>query len=450
MSTASWRESTWHESAEARSIFEAIEPIAAGFRERGHDLYLVGGVVRDLMLGRDKGLGVGKPGLGGDLANDLVNDLVNDVDLTTDALPEVTKSLLQPSATALWTQGERFGTIGATVNELDLEITTYRAESYDSTSRKPQVAFGDDLEVDLSRRDFSINAMAVDATTGELIDPFRGERDLADRVLRTPLDPSISFTDDPLRMMRAARFIPRFELDVAPELAAAVTEHVERLAIVSAERIHDEFERLLRLASPALGFAFLSDTGLMAQVAPELAVDRWELASARASVDAEPLVRRAAFCATIGDGAESFLRERRYSAQDRTTTMKICDAARAIADDPRRFDASTTDEAVDSVLRRLVHRVGLERVPAVFETAAVLGVADEVVDRATHRVAAVGQTEDLTDFSAPIDGAEVIAVMELEPGPEVGAVVAKLLEHRLEHGPFSADEARRLLREWRG
>jgi len=233
------------ESGELEELRALIAPVAVRLAERGHRLFFVGGIVRDLQLGS------------GD---------VSDVDLTTDARPPAIKAALEPSASALWTQGERFGTIGAHVGDVAVEITTHRAESYDEASRKPVVSFGDDLETDLSRRDFTINAMAIEVVSGELIDPYGGETDLADRRLRTPLDPEVSFTDDPLRMLRAARFIPRFGLTAAPELVATAGALRERLSIVSGERIHDELGKLLRLPAPGAGLEFLAETGLLDQI----------------------------------------------------------------------------------------------------------------------------------------------------------------------------------------
>ena len=194
----------------------------------------------------------------------------SDFDLTTNALPDEIEAILSGWADALWTQGKRFGTIGAKHKGRSYEITTHRAEVYTPDSRKPEVTFGDDVETDLSRRDFTINAMALALPSMELIDPFNGMSDLAASRLRTPLDPRISFEDDPLRMVRAARFTARFSLEPDQELLDAIVEMTDRLSIVSAERIRDELDRLIVLPVPSIGLWFLVKTGLAAQFLPEL------------------------------------------------------------------------------------------------------------------------------------------------------------------------------------
>jgi len=229
--------------ANLAAVVAAVAPLAERFASAGHRLYLVGGIVRDQWL--DQVLG--------DSA---------DIDLTTDAGPQVVKELVADLATAVWTQGERFGTIGLRHQGHAVEITTHRAETYDAGSRKPEVVFGDDVGVDLSRRDFTVNAMAIEVPGGDLVDPWGGATDLEARVLRTPLTPEISFSDDPLRMVRAARFSARFDLEPTPELIAAATELRERLRIVAIERIGDELERLFGLPDPERGIRFLVDTGL--------------------------------------------------------------------------------------------------------------------------------------------------------------------------------------------
>ncbi|NDH98355.1 MAG: CCA tRNA nucleotidyltransferase, partial [Actinobacteria bacterium] len=197
----------------------AVAPLATAFSEARYRLYLVGGLVRDDLLGR-------------------VRDDV-DYDLTTDARPEAIKTLVEPFADAVWTAGERFGTIACRIDGVVYEITTHRADAYDESSRKPIVEFGDNVHDDLARRDFTVNAMAIDLADGTLVDPFGGGADLEAGRLRTPLDPEISFSDDPLRMLRAARFIATLGLTPEPELVAAVSAMRERMAIVSVERVRD-------------------------------------------------------------------------------------------------------------------------------------------------------------------------------------------------------------------
>src|SRR3546814_197082 len=242
-------------------VLEVVRPLAARFDEAGHRLYLVGGIVRDLVLGR--------PLAGGD------------IDLTTDAVPDVTTALAKGWADAVWDQGARFGTVGLKRGDVTIEVTTHRAEAYAPDSRKPEVSFAAEVEADLSRRDFTVNAMALRVTGAadqepELIDPFGGVADLAAGVLRTPLAPEVSFTDDPLRMLRAARFLAGYGLTPEPALIAAVESLVERLEIVSAERVRDELCKLLVVDDPSAGLWFLVDTGIADVILPELPAMRVE------------------------------------------------------------------------------------------------------------------------------------------------------------------------------
>src|SRR5690606_36113898 len=237
-------------------ILDEVEPLAARFVDAGHSIYLVGGIVRDLVLGRVDG--------------------TRDLDLTTDARPDQTLALLEGWADACWTQGREFGTIGARKGDTTFEITTHRAEAYREDSRKPHVVYADDVAEDLARRDFTVNAMALRLPDVELIDPYGGVADLAAGVLRTPLEPEVSFSDDPLRMLRAARFIASYGLTPDPALVAAVREMRGRLEIVSAERIRDELSKLLVVDDPSAGLWFLADTGLSDEFLPELRAMRLE------------------------------------------------------------------------------------------------------------------------------------------------------------------------------
>ena len=239
-----------------RPTLELVRPVAERFAAEGHSLYLVGGIVRDLLAGRP------------------LDDA--DIDLTTDALPGTIKSIVGPSADAMWTQGERFGTIGVKIGGRELEITTHRGEAYSPDSRKPDVTFSDDIEIDLSRRDFTVNAMALRLPDPELVDPYDGFGDLTSGRLRTPLAPTESFSDDPLRMMRAARFIAGYGLEPDRDLVRTAAELEDRLSIVSAERIRDELDKLLVVDDPTAGLWFLVDTGLADEFLPELPAMRLE------------------------------------------------------------------------------------------------------------------------------------------------------------------------------
>lgn len=239
-----------------RPVVEETAELTARFVAAGKRIYIVGGTVRDAV--------VGPPGGGEPFGRDA------DIDLTTDALPDEIESLVGGWAEAVWLQGKRFGTIGCRRAGRRFEITTHRAEAYLPESRKPDVQFGDDIGADLSRRDFTVNAMALALPAVELIDPYDGLGDLAARRLRTPLDPTVSFSDDPLRMLRAARFLAGYALEPAEELVAAVVALHERLSIVSAERIRDELNRLIVLPEPEAGLWFIVETGLAAEFLPEI------------------------------------------------------------------------------------------------------------------------------------------------------------------------------------
>ncbi|MGH1502909.1 MAG: CCA tRNA nucleotidyltransferase [Acidimicrobiales bacterium] len=399
------------------SIASAVAPVATDFVAAGFQLFLVGGVVRDLLLDRH---GAG-----------------DDIDATTDARPADIKRLLAPHASALWTQGERFGTIGATVAGKALEITTHRAESYDATSRKPEVAFGDDLRTDLSRRDFTVNAIAIDAASGSLHDPFDGRRDLERRRLATPLDPHVSFSDDPLRMLRAARFIPRFDLDVDPALRAAVEEMAPRLDIVSVERCHDELERLLALPDPAAGLDFLVSTGLIPHLLPGFEPEGNEHCIAVAAAPSlAPRARRAALVMS-DDLADERLAHLRYSAVEHRATLAIIRSLDALAGDEGRV--------VDATLRHLVDTAGDDARDAI-DLAGRLGLVDAPATIA--RLDELWALGDLADLEPPVSGGDLIAELGLEPGPAVGDLVRRLRRHRLDAGPFDRAEAIRLAAGW--
>lgn len=420
-------------------VLAILAPVTRRFDDAGFSLYLVGGVVRDLLLGSHAAL--------------------DDIDLTTPAPPAEIKRLLAGITSSLWTQGERFGTIGAVVGGRDIEVTTHRAESYASDSRKPAVEFGTDIGVDLSRRDFSINAMAVCTRDEVLIDPYGGLADLGDALLRTPEDPTRSFVDDPLRMLRAARFIPRFSLTVDPALTAAATALVDRLDIVSVERIHDELEKLLAVSDPNPGFEFLRSTGLLQQVFSRAGLSDVDLGDRDPVVPSVVVtaakselvrVRRAALLQGLSSSqATAWLAGLRYSAKDQSETLALLDGARML------FAEGTV---TDARLRHLVNRVGLPLVDGVFSLAAdhwdPSDIAQDRSDIASHvalvraRLRSLGLKEDLADLSSPVGGGELITALELTPGRVVGELVKRLGEHRIENGPLDNDEAIELARTW--
>ena len=282
---------------EKLEIPEPLLPIGEAFREAGHDLYLVGGYVRDSLLGGEH----------------------PDIDATTDALPKEIKRLLRPRADHLWTVGERFGTIGSTVGDYAVEVTTYRTDLYTQGSRHPEVRFGDSLEEDLARRDFTINAVAADTLTGEVVDPFEGRRDLQSGIIRAVGDPLERMRDDPLRMLRAVRFQttlsgPERPFAMTRDLEEAITENAQWLESISAERKRDEFEKILISENVASGLRALVRLGLMPYIVPEFmeTVDVGQEAEFHhkdvfehtlivvSSVEADPILRKAAFFHDIG------------------------------------------------------------------------------------------------------------------------------------------------------
>lgn len=392
-------------------LLDRVAPLAGRFAAADRQLHVVGGAVRDALLG------VRHPG---------------DLDLTTDARPEETLELVEGVAATTWTQGQRFGTIGVRVGEEIFEITTHRTESYDPGSRKPEVVFADALDEDLSRRDFTINAIALDVATGELADPHGGTEDLQRRVLRTPRSPEVSFTDDPLRVLRAGRFLTRFELTAVPALEEAAAALADRLAIVSAERVLDELSKLLATERPSRGLDFLARVGVLDRVLPE--------ADPSAPVDDLGqgwLDRLAALLAgTETEAVRARLRALRLSTDGSAHVVDLVAALRSLPD-------AGDDGLGPSVVRRWVAGAG-DRWRHALDVATVLrpGPAGDL-RRAVDELSA---TEDLDDLSVPLDGDDVMAVLAVGPGPEVGRALALLRDHRLDHGPITRAEAEALLR----
>ncbi len=397
-------------------VREEARELAGRFVARGYRLYLVGGVVRDALAGLP---------LGSDF----------DLDITTDAQPGEVKSILEGWADTLWTQGERFGTIGARRGGRRVEITTHRTERYRPGSRKPDVTFADAIRADLSRRDFTINSMAVELPAGELVDPFDGAADLVVRRLRTPLDPGETFSDDPLRMLRAARFLAQFDLAADPGLVMAMATMADRLGIVAHERIRDELDRLLALPHPGPGFGLLFETGLADRVLGPVG-DSGAALARLARVGDDPMARLTALVAGGGslDETRAALSERRATTSTRQAVSAILAAARGALDRPPRTRAD---------LRRWVIAAGthLQQAMAV---ASVLGdvgpLAADVADLLVSE----------PDLGGPpvLDGGEIMALLGLDPGPEVGAAIKELNRHRLDSGPLTPAEARTHLLSW--
>lgn len=451
-----------------------VARLATAFEHAGHEIALVGGPVRDAFLGRP----------------------VSDLDFTTDALPEQILAIVEPIADAHWDIGRAFGTIGARIGGETFEITTYRSDAYDGATRKPEVQFGDSLEADLTRRDFTVNAMALRLPAQVLVDPSGGVDDLLARRLTTPSSPEISFGDDPLRMLRAARFSAQLGFDVSRETVDAMAALADRIEIISVERVSDELSKLLLTDDPVPGIRLLVETGLAQLVLPEvpalrLEVDEHahhkdvyehsltvltqaiELEKSRQLDGAPDLVLRiAALLHDVGKpstkrvepgGVVSFhhhdvvgakLAAKRLKALrfDKDTTAAV---ARLI-ELHLRFFGYTEGAWTDSAVRRYVRDAGplLERLHILTRAdvttrnrrkADRLGFAyDDLEDR----IAAIAEAEGVAALRPDLDGEAIMRLLDLKPGPAVGEAYRFLLELRLEEGPLGAEVAEQRLREW--
>lgn len=406
----------------------AVAPLTAAFASAGYRLYLVGGLVRDDLLGR-------------------VRDDV-DYDLTTDARPEAIKTLVDPFADAVWTTGERFGTIACRIDGVVYEITTHRADAYDESSRKPIVEFGDNVHDDLARRDFTVNAMAIDLADGALVDPFGGAADLEAGRLRTPLDPEISFSDDPLRMLRAARFIATLGLEPDLKLLDAVGAMRERMAIVSVERVRDELQKMLLLPDPRPGFRFLSSSGLLVDVLPAIAaqeLDSDRLAERTVAVAPEPVDRWAAL---LLDAPPA---EREGELHRLKPSGELARSVAWLTDAEPWLQPGTAPTSAE-VLRRSAAAApeGLD-LEARLAFVAALRAGTDTTDLAAAKAELERLREaepDLDKPVPPLSGVEVAALLDIEFGPLIGRAHAALLEHRFAHGPLQRDEAIDVLRRW--
>lgn len=447
-----------------QSVLEEVRPLAEAFSTAGQPLYLVGGVVRDLLLGRERPEGA-------------------DLDLCTPAHPGEIKAIVAPLADAVWTQGERFGTIGLRIAGSDYEITTFRAESYEPDSRKPEVSFGDSIETDLSRRDFTVNAMALAVPEPELLDPFGGAADLAAGLLRTPLDPEVSFVDDPLRMLRAARFIAGYGLEPTPELVEAVRANASRLEIVSAERIRDELDKLLVTPDPSAGLWFAVDTGLADHFLPELPAMRLEqdpihhhkdvlahTIAVVAKTKPERTVRLAALLHDVGkprtrdfgDGGVTFHHHEVVGARMARDRMKALrysndhvEAVRLLVYLHLRFHTykmGWTDAAVRRFVRdagdHLPELIDLTRSDCTTRNQRKAATLARRMDELELRIAALREQEALDAIRPDLDGQAVMAHLGVGPGRHVGEALAYLLELRMDEGPLGEEEARRRLDAW--
>jgi poly(A) polymerase len=447
--------------------------LAAAFKAKGYRLALVGGPVRDAILGR----------------------LGNDLDFTTDAHPLESKKILKVWAENVWDTGIAFGTIAAKLGDTTVEVTTYRTESYDEESRNPDVEFGDSIEGDLSRRDFTVNSMALELTTDspEFIDPFGGIEDLAMKVLRTPASATQSFNDDPLRMMRAARFAAQLGFTLDPEVFTAMQNMAGRISIISAERVRDEFIKTLMSDNPRLGITILVDSGLADFVLPEIPKLRLEIDEHHHHKDvyehsitvleqaiaqeeriggANLVNRLAALLHDIGKpktrnliegGGVSFhhhevvgarlvkkrLKELRFDNE----TISSVETLVALH---LRFHGYGEGEWTDSAVRRYVRDAGellthlhvLTRADCTTRNVKKAERLSRIYDSLEARIEALMEQEELSKIRPDLDGAQVMELLQIKPSADVGKALDFLMELRMEHGPLGQERATQELMEW--
>ncbi len=435
--------------------------LAETFRAGGHDLYLVGGSVRDAWLRRPH----------------------EDLDFATDATPEETKGLVRPLAENVWLQGEAFGTVGAEIAGLRMEITTFRTESYQPASRHPDVNFASDIQTDLSRRDFTINAMAVRLPEKEAVDPFTGVKDLGAKLIRTPLDPIVSFTDDPLRMLRAFRFASQLDFKIDAETLHAIAELRDEIKTVSSERIRDELSKLMTGTAPARALELAEASGLTQHFLPELSSLKLEqdpvhrhkdvfhhTLAVVERTDPDLEVRLAALLHDIGkpktrkidsDGVSFHHHEvaGAVMAADRLRSLRfkneIVDSVSEIIRLHHRFHTYRLGWS-DSAVRRYVRDSGplmprlnaLVRADCTTRNAAKAKELASRMDELEERIRELATREELDRIRPDLDGRQVMERLGVAPGPAVGEALAFLLELRLEEGPLGEAEAFRRLDAW--
>lgn len=451
-----------------------LEEMGARFARAGFDIALVGGPVRDAIMGRPSA----------------------DLDFTTSAHPEQVLAVLEGWAQTTWDVGIRFGTVGARIAGHEVEITTYRAEAYNPDSRKPEVSFGTSLADDVSRRDFTINAMALQLPSFEFVDLFGGVQDIAAQLIRTPGTAEDSFNDDPLRMMRAARFASQLNFTVAPDVVAAMTEMAARLEIVSAERIREELIKIVMSDHPRVGLTLLVDTGLAEYVLPELPLLRLEadehhhhkdvyehtLTVLEQAMDLETeheptsepdlILRLAALLHDIGkprtrkfeaDGGVSFHHHEVVGARMTRKRMKALrfsneqiDSVAHLVELHLRFHGYGTGEWSDSAVRRYVRDAGdelvrlhkLTRADSTTRNKKRAAALQRAYDHLEERISRLAEEEQLAAIRPDLDGAQIMEILSIPPGPLVGKAYKHLLELRLDNGPMSTEEATAALLQW--
>ena len=447
--------------------------LAEKFAKAGFTLALVGGPVRDAILGR----------------------LGNDLDFTTNAKPDETKSIIKKGADSIWETGREFGTIAAQFGDVTVEITTYRSEKYETQSRNPEVNFGDNIEGDLLRRDFTVNAMALELTTTPptFIDNFDGVNDLVRRVLRTPGTPENSFSDDPLRMMRAARFASQLGFEVDPTVIAAIKEMAARIEIISAERVRDEFVKLIMSENPRIGIALLVDTGLADYVLPEIPKLKLEIDEHHHHKDVYEhtlkvleqaisledrlggpnlVIRLAALLHDIGKpktrelipgGGVSFHHHEVVGARMAKERLKTLRFSNDVIDDVSslvflhlRFHGYGTGEWTDSAVRRyirdaehqLTHLHVLTRADCTTRNQRKAESLAKTYDSLEERILKLMEEEELEKIRPDLDGLEIMEILGISPSPIVGRAYQYLLDLRMDRGPLGPDVAKAELLKW--
>ncbi|HEY2694550.1 MAG TPA: CCA tRNA nucleotidyltransferase [Pseudonocardiaceae bacterium] len=460
-------------SASLIRLVPVVDELAARFRAAGHELYLVGGSVRDALLDRHS----------------------NDLDFTTGARPEQILAVLTGWADAIWDTGIAFGTVGARKGEHICEITTFRADSYDRVSRNPQVTFGDSIEADLLRRDFTVNAMAVEVTTNTFVDPYGGRAALRDRSLDTPATPQESFADDPLRMLRAARFASQLGFEPAARVVAAMTDMAEQIERITRERVQAELSKLIIGAHPRRGIELLVDTGLADRVLPEVPAMRLEidehhqhkdvyqhsLVVLEQAIDLEQaetpgkpdlVLRLAALLHDIGKprtrrfedgGGVSFHHHEVVGAKMVRKRMKELRYAKDITEDVvtlvylhLRFHGYGKGEWTDSAVRRYVTDAGpllsrlhkLVRADCTTRNRRKAQLLRDTYTDLEKRIALLAEQENLAKVRPDLDGNAIMALLDLPPGPLVGQAWRYLKELRLDRGPMEPEEAEAALFAW--
>jgi poly(A) polymerase len=453
---------------------DLLKELGEIFSKNGFEISLVGGPVRDAVLGK----------------------AVKDLDLTTNAKPEEIQKCLKGWADSIWDVGIKFGTVGAKVKDYVFEITTYRTEQYEDTSRKPSVEFGKTLEEDLARRDFTINAMALRLPSFELVDIYNGLTDLNNKILRTPLDAQISFSEDPLRMLRAARFMSKLDLKPQADLVEAMKKLADRLKIVSMERINDEFNKLLLTDKPRPGIELLVETGVAEHFLPELPALKLEIdehhhhkdvyqhsltvldqvidleTKHQPQIEADLVLRIAALLHDIGkpktrkfegEGRVSFhhhevvgarlakkrLEKLRYSNE---IIEQVC----LLIELHLRFhgygDGKWTDSAVRRYVRdaeeQLIRLHKLTRADCTTRNEAKAEKLRNAYNDLEERIVELSKQEELKSMRPELDGAEIMQVLNIKPGPEVGKAYQFLLDLRLDKGILGIDKATEELKTW--